>query len=51
MINSGMSHSFIVESMVKSHKWNIDSIKPISIGFAISSEDISESMCTVLKVL
>ena len=50
MIDSGASHSFIAESVVKSHLWLVDSIELMSIRLATSSEVVLDLMYTVLLV-
>ena len=50
MIDSGASHYFIAKPMVKSHKRLLDSIEPMSIRLATSSEVVLDLMCTVLIV-
>ena len=51
VIDSGASHSFATESVVKSHYWLMDSIEQISIHLAAGSKVVSDLMCTIPIVL
>ena len=50
IIDSGESHSFATELVVKSFCCLVHSTAPISIHFAISSEVVLDLMCTVTTV-
>ena len=47
MLDSGASHSFITESVVKSYKLLVDSTKTMSIYLAMGSKVILDSIYTV----
>ena len=50
MIDSGASHSFVTEFVVKSHYYLVDYTEPMSIYLATGSEVILDSICTIPTV-
>ena len=50
MLDSGASHLFVTESMVKSHKWLAAITEVMSIHLATGIQAVLDSMCTIPKV-